>query len=43
MKDWQRWVHVREEKLDAVLDHVVREETRRGREGRTAWRTADAI
>jgi hypothetical protein len=43
MQDRQRRVHVREEKLDAVLDHVVREEARSGRERRAARRTVDAV
>lgn len=43
MKDRQGGIHVREEELDALLDHIVREEARRGREIRTTWRTIDAI
>jgi hypothetical protein len=43
MQYWQCRVHVGEEELDAILDHVVREEARRRGERRTAWWTVDTI
>jgi len=43
MEDGQCRVHVGEEKLDAVLDHVAGQEARRRRERRTAWWAVDAV
>lgn len=43
VEDRQSGIHVREEELDAVLDHIVRQEARRGRKTRTTWRTIDAV
>lgn len=43
MQNWQCRVHVREEEIDAFLDDLVREESRRGCEGRRTWRTMDPI
>ncbi len=43
MEDRQGRVHIREEEFDAVLDHLVREQARRRREGRTTWRAVDTV
>ena len=43
MENGEGRIHIREEKLDAVFNHVIREEPGRGRESRTTWRTVDAV
>jgi hypothetical protein len=42
MQDGQCRIHVREEKVDALLDDVVRQESRRRSERGRAWRTMEA-
>lgn len=43
MQNRQRRVHIREEELDAFLDHFLGQQTRRRGKRGTAWRRTDAI
>ena len=43
MENGERWVHIREEEIDAFFDHLARQEAWRRRESRTTWRTIDTV